>query len=176
MDIIFIIFVLAALAVGILAAESENWVFTTITIISTFAALELFFKLPIWATILANPISILLFIFMYVALGAAYTAIWRWPEALRDSARRIEDSYALYAKNCKNPSKKEFMSSAAYFSFTASANKNRLANWVLAWPLSLLWELARKPAIWVWNTAYDILGNLFERIGKRVTNNILKDK
>ena len=68
------------------------------------------------------------------------------------------------------------MASYEYRDFTASSNKASLANWVLAWPLSLTWELSRKPAIWVWETAYEVLGNLFTRIGRRVTSNILKDK
>jgi hypothetical protein len=176
MDIIFIIFLLVVLAVGIVAAESDNWLFTTATVISTFVALELFFGVAIWATIVANPLAILLFTFIYVAVGAAYTAIWRWPVALRDLAENIQSSYDMYLDGHQGHTKEDFMNSYAYSKYTASANKASLANWVLAWPLSLTWELARKPAIWVWNTTYEVLGNLFERVGKRVSANILKDK
>ena len=176
MDIIFIIFLLVVLVVGIVAAESNNWSFTTATVISTFVALELFFGVAVWATIVANPLTILLFTFIYIAVGAAYTAIWRWPVALRDRANDIQSSYDSYLANNKDHTKDDFMNSYVYAKYTASANKASLANWVLAWPLSLLWELARKPAIWVWNTTYDVLGNLFERVGKRVSANILKDK
>ena len=176
MDIIFIIFLLVVLAVGIIAAESDNWLFTTATVISTFVALELFFSVAIWATIVSNPLSILLFTFIYVAVGAAYTAIWRWPVALRDSAASIQDSYDSYLAGHQGHTKEDFMNSYAYNKYTASYNKASLANWVLAWPLSLTWELARKPAIWVWNTTYEVLGKLFERVGKRVSANILKDK
>jgi uncharacterized membrane protein len=176
MDIIFIIFLLVVLVVGIVAAESNNWSFTTATVISTFVALELFFGVAVWATIVANPLTILLFTFIYIAVGAAYTAIWRWPVALRDRANDIQSSYDSYLANNKDHTKYDFMNSYVYAKYTASANKASLANWVLAWPLSLLWELARKPAIWVWNTTYDVLGNLFERVGKRVSANILKDK
>lgn len=176
MDIIFIIFLLVVLAIGIVAAESDNWLFTTATMFSTFVALDLFFNVAVWSTIVSNPLAIILFTFIYVAIGAAYTAIWRWPVALRDMADNIQDSYDSYLKTHQGHSKEDFFNSSAYRSYSASANKGSLANWVLAWPLSLFWELARKPAIWIWNTAYDVLGKLFERIGKRVSSNILKDK
>lgn len=176
MDIILIIFLLVVLAIGIVAAESDNWLFTTATIIATFTALDLFFGVAIWSTIVSNPLAILLFTFIYVAVGAAYTAIWRWPVALRDMADHIQDSYESYLEGHQGHTKEDFMASYSYNKYTASYNKSSLANWVLAWPLSLTWELARKPAIWVWNTTYEVLGNLFERVGKRVTMGILKDK
>ena len=176
MDIIFIIFLLAALAVGIFASESDSFIFTTATILSTFVALDLLFSVPVWATIVANPITIIMFAFAYVAVGSAYTAIWRWPEHLRENSNVIKDRYASYLVKHQGHTKDDFMSSYEYRDFTASSNKSSLANWVMAWPLSLTWELARKPAIWVWETAYEVLGNLFTRIGRRVTSNILKDK
>ncbi len=86
MDIIFIIFLLAALAVGIFASESDSFIFTTATILSTFVALDLLFSVPVWATIVANPIAIIMFVFAYVAVGSAYTAIWRWPEFIRENS------------------------------------------------------------------------------------------
>lgn len=176
MDIIFIIFLLVVLVVGIVASESDNWLFTTATFITTLAALDFFFGVAIWSAIVSNPLAILLFTFIYVAVGAAYTAIWRWPVALRDLSAHIQDSYAEYMKGHQDHTKEDFMASYSYSKYTASYNKASLANWVLAWPLSLTWELARKPAIWIWNTTYDVLGKLFERVGKRVTANILKDK
>ena len=176
MDIIFIIFLLAALAVGIVASESDNFFFSTATIISTFVALDLFFSIPVWTTIVANPITIIMFAFGYVAAGSAYTAIWRWPEFLRENSEVLQKRYTSYLVKHQDHTKDDFMASYEYRDFTASSNKASLANWVLAWPLSLTWELSRKPAIWVWETAYDILGNLFTRIGRRVTSNILKDK
>jgi hypothetical protein len=176
MDVIFIIFLLAALAVGIFASESDSFIFTTATILSTFIALDLFFSVPVWATIVANPITIILFAFAYVAVGSAYTAIWRWPEFLRERREQIQSSYDSYISRHQDHTKDDFMASYDYRDFTASSNKSSLANWVMAWPLSLTWELARKPAIWVWETAYEVLGNLFTRVGRRVTSNILKDK
>lgn len=176
MDIIFIIFLLVVLVVGIVASESDNWLFTTATFITTLAALDFFFGVAIWSAIVSNPLAILLFTFIYVAVGAAYTAIWRWPVALRDLSTDIQDSYDAYMQGHQGHTKEDFMASYAYSKYTASSNKASLANWVLAWPLSLTWELARKPAIWIWNTTYEVLGNLFERVGKRVSANILKDK
>lgn len=176
MDILFIIFLLVAIGIAILAAESDSWVYTTTVFISTFAALDFVFGVPIWATILSNPLTIIMFTFIYVAVGAAYTAIWRWPVALRDKSEQIQDSYESYLKNHKEHNKKDFIDSNAYSKYTASYNKSSLANWVLAWPFSLAWELARKPAIWLWNNIYHSLGNLFEHIGKSVTNKILQDK
>jgi K+-sensing histidine kinase KdpD len=180
MDIIFIIFLLVALAVGIFASESDSFIFTTATILSTFVALDLFFSVPVWATIVANPLSIIMFVFAYAMAGSVFTTVWRWPEYLRERSSEIKYSYDAWAAKQTDSdsaaSKQQFMNSYAYREYTASYNSNKLVNWVLAWPFSLAWELARKPAIWLWDTVYDVLGNLFERVGKYVTAKILRDK
>jgi len=177
MDILLIIFLLVALAIGILAAESDNFVFTTAVIISTFAGLDLFFGWPIWASILANPFTILLFAFGYLIVGSAYTAIWRWPEFLRDNKDKIRNDFAKYIKEHVGATEEQYMNSANYtYNYSASSNKTSLANWVLAWPLSLTWELARKPAIWLWDNVYELLGTTFDRIGKSVSRKILRSK
>lgn len=174
MDIIFIIFLLVALAVGIFAAETDNFIFTTATIIATFTGLELFFAVPVWATIVANPTTLILFVFIYTAIGAAYTAIWRWPEFLKENSDNIHKQYDRYTKSNEDATLDNFLQSNVYNTYSASNRKAHLANWVLAWPLSLLWELSRKPVVWLWNNIYTILGNLFDRIAKRVTKNILE--
>jgi hypothetical protein len=176
MSILLTIFILAAISIAIFAAESDNFIFTTTTIIATFATLDVVFGVPIWATILTNPLTIIMFIFAYVIVGAIYTAIWRWPEFLRERVISIQDSYACWAKSHKDSTKQDFVNSHSYSQYTASYNSEKLANWVLAWPFSLAWELARKPTIWLWNSTYELLGNMFERVGKRVTNKILQDK
>jgi predicted membrane protein len=176
MDILFIIFLLFACGLAIVAAEADNFIFTTATMLSTFIVLDVFFAVPIWATILSNPLTIIMFVFAYTLVGAAYTAMWRWPESLQERASEIQEQYARWTKMNETLTKQDFMNSYEYSKYSASYNYDKLANWVLAWPFSLAWELARKPAIWLWNTSYEILGTLFDRIAKRVITKILKDK
>jgi hypothetical protein len=73
--------------------------------------------------------------------------------------------------NTQDNSFDAFLNSHAY-KFNASAHKERLGTWVGMWPFSMTWELARKPAIWVWNTSYKSLGELFQRISHRTARKL----
>jgi hypothetical protein len=176
MSILLTIFIIVALIIAIVAAESDNFIFTTATMLATFAALQLLFGVPVWGAIVANPLNIILFTVLYVAAGAAYTAVWRWPEFLRERSHKIKDSYESWAAKHPTLIMADFKESYDYSSYKAGNNADKLANWVLAWPFSMVWELARKPAIMLWKVTYDVLGTMFTRIGHHVTDKILQDK
>jgi hypothetical protein len=176
MTTLLIIFIVIALIVGIFASESNSATFSTAVILSFFAVLELAFDVPIWAAIVANPLTIIALLLAYLAAGAAYTMIWRWPEYIRSKMVEIKSEYSRYVKETKSADVDEFMNDRHYNKYTASRQSDYIANWVMSWPLSLAWELSRKPAIWTWKTVYSLLRNYFERIGKRTIKNVLKDK
>lgn len=177
MEILFILFLIIAIIAGIVAAESDNFFFSTGVIISFFAALEWLFAIPIWATIVTNPLTVIMLLLGYLVVGSVYTMIWRWPEYLRYKSPAIRTDFARLLRDKKVATIEEYMELHDYkHHYSASSNKDYIANWVLAWPFSMTWELSRKPAIWVWNNMYRVLANSFERIGKLVTARILKDK
>lgn len=176
MTTLLIIFIMIALIVGIFASESNSATFSTAVILSFFAVLELAFDVPIWAAIVANPLTIIALLLGYLVAGAAYTMIWRWPEYLRNKSEAIKSDYARYVRDTKRDNVDEFMNDGFYNRHTAYRQSKYIANWVMSWPLSLIWELSRKPAIWLWKTVYALLSDYFERISKRTIKNVLKDK
>jgi hypothetical protein len=173
---LFIIFISASLVVGIVASESDNAIFSTAVILGFFAALELLFSVPIWAAVSANPLTIILALLGYLVAGAVYALVWRWPEYLRNNSDVIKSDYKRYVREKGGDNVDDFLNDNYYNSYSASKNSNYIANWVMSWPLSLLWELARKPAIWIWRNAYTLLANYFEAISKKTVKNVLKNK
>jgi hypothetical protein len=176
MNIILTIFILVALVAGIIAAESGSAIFSTGVLISFFVILDIVFDVMIWSAIVTNPLTIIALLLAYLTVGAAYTAVWQWPESLRESAEAIQNIYADWKKNNQTRTRQDFMRSYEYQPYTASRNSEKLVNWIIIWPFSLFWELARKPVKFLATNVYNTLSKTFTDIGQQVTNNILKDK
>lgn len=163
----FAIFSLLILIVGIASAEYDSFVGGTATLLVGLLGADLIFGYPIFASILANPLLAVLAVALYVMVGSAYTGLWKWPDYIRSQAENIESSYGTWMSIRKeNVNFDDFLDSREYNYHRASSNKERLSAWVLMWPFSMFWELARKPAKWAFNTTYEMLGTTFERVGK----------
>jgi len=159
---------------GIFSAEMDSALMATATFVIGIITLEWGFQIGIWAMIVSNPLWAVGLVILYVASGAAYTAIWRWPEYIRKNKTEIMDRYHRWARGLdsnEDNSFDAFLDSDEY-RFNAWNHKERLGTWVGMWPFSLFWELLRKPAIWVWNTAYASLGNAFQTIGRRTARKL----
>lgn len=166
----FAFFTLAILVFGVVCAERDNFVLASATLLIGLVVAELAFAIPVWATIVAQPLAILLFVALYVAAGALYTALWRWPDWINSRAERIKGSFDDWNRNGTDKghggSFEEFSNSYAYGAYTAAENKERLSTWVMMWPWSLFWVLANRPARWIWNQSYRVLGQLFDKVGR----------
>lgn len=165
-----IVFVIA----GILSAELDSASLSAGTFVIGLIVLEWGLGIGVWALFVSNPLWIIGSIVLYVALGAAYTAFWRWPEYICEHDSELMDKFARWAHNLASNEDKSFeafMDSDEY-NYNAWQHKERLGTWVGMWPFSLSWELARKPAIWVWNTAYNSLGSTFQSAGRRAARKI----
>jgi hypothetical protein len=171
----FIVFACFFIATGIFASEIENFAIGTATFIIGLVSMQWFFDIPVWEYIVANPLNLILYLALYTIAGATYTLLWRWPEFIREHASKIESAYESFL--VKYPTilspKDEFFSSN-YYDFKASKHSKRFATWILTWPFSLGWELARKPIKYFYNAVYALLGDAVDRVGKRATNQILK--
>lgn len=166
----FLAFIGLFVVTGIAASELDSFALGTATFVVGLLGMQIFFDMPVWATISGNPLSLILFIAIFIVLGAAYTAVWRWPEFLRDHSSDITSDYRHFNAKHKG-SFDEFLQSDSY-RFTASKHKDRLATWVITWPFSLVWELSRKPIKYTYRLVYTTLGDTFERIGTRVARSI----
>ena len=173
-DFWFLLFAGIFITCEIISAEIENFSIGTATFIVGLVGLQWLFHVPVWESIVANPLSVLLYVALYTIAGSVYTLLWRWPEFIRENASKIEHEYQRFVE--KHPTlyspKDEFFSSN-YYDFKASKHTHRFATWMLTWPFSMAWELARKPAKYIFTAVYNLLGDAFEKVGRSVTNRIL---
>jgi hypothetical protein len=172
--IYIIIFLLVEAVLITAAAESGQLLYLILSIISAIAVLNWFFDVSVLSIISANILMIVPLLFAYVLVGTAYVLLWRWPEFLREHSAEIANDYESYKKNHALATLDDFMQSSYYAPYKAKTNKEYLTSWALAWPLSLLWEVAHKPTLWLWDNTYALLNTTFEKVGSRTTKNILK--
>lgn len=159
---------------GVVAAETDSALASGVTFILGLLVLNYGFNISVLSVLAANPLWIVGYIILYIGAGALYTALWRWPEYIRKNKEKILDIYSRWAAKkggAEDNSFEAFMDSSDY-RFNASQHKERLGTWVGMWPFSLFWELLRKPASWIWNTAYKSLGTLFQRIGRNTARKL----
>jgi len=172
-DFWLISFLIIFIICGVVSSESENFLAGTVTFIVGLSTLQWLFNIPVLESIVANPIIVLLYLAIYTILGSVYTLLWRWPEFLRDKSESIKEDYARYIKTNATHTKEQYFASR-YYSFSAGIYYNSIATWVLTWPFSLAWELSRKPVRYMYKLAYNILGDMFERVGRAVSSKIIK--
>jgi len=171
-DFWFIIFSIIFIIGGIFASEIENFIVGTATFLLGLASLQWLFHVPVWQSIIANPVSVLFYLVLYVILGTIYTLIWRWPEYIRDNSKHINELHARFNKHYPDSSIQYFFEST-YNEYSASNCKEEIATWIITWPFSLLWELARKPIKYISRAIYSMVSNLFDHVGRTVTSKVL---
>jgi len=163
----FAIFALVILVAGVVSAEYDSFFGGTIAFVVGLLGADIIFGYPVIASIMSNPLIILVALVLYVFAGSVYAGFWKWPDYIRSKEINIEHTFHSYRQTLPDATFDDFIESEEYTSrFGASRNKQRLSAWVLMWPFSLFWELLRKPAIWVFNTSYAMLGDMFESVGK----------
>lgn len=169
-------FVLLMFALGIVASERDSFFLGTVTIIAGLVGLDLLFAVPVWDSIKANPMMGLIYVIAYVVIGSLYTGMWRWPDYIKSHAGSIKISFGdwsiIQRKHGGDTDHESFLNSSSYH-YSARKNKQRLAAWVLMWPFSLTWALSHRPAMWLFEQVYAILGEVFENVSKRTARKIL---
>ncbi len=128
----FLTFIGFIFLLGILSSELDNFVLGVATFILALAGAQFLFDMPVWSTIVDNPFSLVLFLFIFNSAGALYTAFWMWPEFLRENSQSIMEGFK-YAKESHNSSVKTFDEylDSPYYKFKASRHKERLATWII---------------------------------------------
>jgi hypothetical protein len=162
-------------AAGILSAEMDSALLSVATFVIGLLTLQFGFEIAVWSAFVANPLLAVGAVIIYVALGAVYTAVWKWPDYIRKNKERIMSSYNDWARkknqNNADNSFEAFLDSDSY-EYSASDHKERLATWTGMWPFSFVWDVSRRPAIWLWEVVYTSLGEAFQRISKRTARKI----
>lgn len=168
----FLVFIGFIFIVGVIASEIDNFALGTATFVVALIGAQTLFDVPVWATISDNPLSLVLFLAAFIVVGAIYTAVWRWPEFIRDNSKTINADYVYCNKNKTDKVSFDEYLNSSYYSFTASKHKDRLATWIITWPFSMVWELSRKPIKYTYKLVYSVVGAAFENIGTSVARRI----
>lgn len=159
---------------GIMAAELDSAFISVATFVFGLLTVQYGFGLNLWAIFLANPLMIIIAVFLYLIAGALYTAFWRWPEFIRNSKDDIMEKYMMWSHELDTNADNSFDAylDSQDYSYNVSQHKERLGTWVGLWPFSFAWEISRKPAIWLWNVSYYSLGSMLQKIGRNTARKL----
>lgn len=178
-SMMFVVFLIAFIAIAIFVSELDNFFAGAVTLIAGFAIMDWWFAIPVWATLLANPMMLVASIAVYVAIGSTVTRLWSWPNFIEEHAEGIRRSYENWsmdrARSKQSTDFEEYLNSDSY-GYPAWRHKNKLSSWVLMWPFVVAWDASHRPFIWVYNQVHDLLGEMFERDSKRIARKIMKQK
>lgn len=167
---------------GAFTATFGSMFWSLVVLITGSVVFEVLLGLSVWALIAANPLMGIAIVAIYIGIGAAYTGLWRWPAYLRKYSEHVKAAFNQWCDQhkkqlgdkTKEQAFEDFLDSSAYRIWHPSNNKERLSTWVLMWPFAMGWELSHKPLIWVFDTVYATLGEMFVAIGKQTARKNIK--
>lgn len=172
----FFVFMIFIIGLGIVAESFDSLLGATITFIITLMGLQFLFGIPVWASIAANPLVLVLVLAMYIATGLCYAIIYKYPHFLKNNEDDIKREWNKFSNQTEPATKEDFMNSSYYIRYTPSQNADRITAWVVLWPWGLLWDLISKPTTWLYNNIYSLAGKLLDSVGKKFLDRILKNK
>lgn len=182
------------------ASESDSFFLGTAVILIGAVIAQFVFSIPVWATIVANPLMLIVYLAVYVAAGALYAGMWRLPGYIRKHSDVIQRDYTSWKDTKTRDQERSWRNTirdkvtgpeedpkpvdvsfdtflnSDHYRFSVRKNKDRVASWVLLWPAGVTWELMHKPFIWMWESVYYGLGDVFERINRDSARKILEEK
>lgn len=178
----FALFIIIFAVCGTFTATIGNMFWSLVVLAAGACILEFIIGISVLSILIANPLLVIAVLAIYIGIGAAYTGLWRWPSHLRKQSSTIKYAFEEWArprgKELQGKTKEEsfeiFLDSANYSSWHPSRNKERLSTWVLMWPFAMGWELSHKPLIWIFETVYYTLGDMFVAIGKNTARKNVK--
>lgn len=163
-----IIALIVIAVLGIASVEWDNWFGAVVTLIGTAAAVQWWFQVPVWATVVANPLLILSAIVVYVAIGLSYSTMIRFPRWIRSRTPQIASAWLDYVKmNPDDHSEEAFRESYRFRDFTAAYNGDLIASWAIMWPWGLAWDLVNRPIRFVYRNVYRAFEGVLANIERR---------
>jgi len=173
----FFCFVIFILGLGIISAEMDSFLGACMTIALMALGAELLFSIPMLATIVANPLWIVLYILVYFVIGSAYGIFYRYPNWLKDRSESIGDQWLRYKYECdgkgKVASPSDFRTHKYYDMFRPKNNVDVITTWIVLWPWALFWDLCHKPVRWFYNIVYTSIGKMLDTVGNNTTDTII---
>jgi K+-sensing histidine kinase KdpD len=168
------------------ASNEDSFILGIVVFVIGWAIAEFAFSIPIFATILANPLMLIVYMIIYAAAGLLYATMWKMPTYINKNKSRIQSEYNYWKESQIRASRdkkdetadvsfESFLKSSSY-SFSVKNHKDEVASWVLLWPAAVMWELSHKPFIWVWKQVYNKFGAILEDINRNAAHKILEEK
>ena len=162
------IIVIAAIVItGIVACELDSFVGGGLTFLGVLAAAQLWFAIPVWATITATPVVAVLALAAYVAVGLAYAVAVRFPRFLASRQDQIHSAWLDYSRNNPGDTVEDFRQSYRFSPYTAAANDSRIVSWAMLWPWGLAWDAANRPVRWMYQALARLCAGLLARAERR---------
>lgn len=168
------IIIAAIVITGIVACELDSFVGGATTFVALLAAAQLWFAIPVWATVTATPVVAVLALAAYVAVGLAYAVIIRFPRFLAARQDQIHSEWAEHIRNNPNDTEEDFRQSYRFRPYTAAANDSRIVSWAMLWPWGLAWDAANRPVRWMYQALARLCAGLLARAERRAIVKSLK--
>lgn len=162
-----------ALAFFILVAtvEHEQGVASIVVLAIAVLVLELTGATALAAWVVANPVAVVGYAFLYFIAGGAWSLL-KWWLFVRRQADRIKEKFDLWVKHNPDQPKSEFYASS-YNPANLGENKDRIMLWMMWWVPSLFWAIASDLIIGIWNRVYDLMAGGFRAIMQRIVGNVI---
>ena len=161
------IIIAAIVITGIVACELDSFVGGSVTFLGVLAAAQLWFAIPVWATITAAPVVAVLALIAYVAVGLVYAVAIRFPRFLASRQDQIHSAWAEHIRNNPNDTEEDFRQSYRFRPYTAAANDSRIVSWAMLWPWGLAWDAANRPVRFIYRQLAHMCAGLLARAERR---------
>lgn len=157
---------IAAFIIVAVGTYFENLIFSVVSFVGFTVFLNYLSDFKLAAALAAHVSLIIPLIIAFLAIGVAYTLLWRWPSYIRECAPAISDKFEQAYKERTPENFDKFLNSRDYiYWFGPGNNKERLATWVFFWPFAMLTELSYKPFRFVWELIYNNIVKALVTIG-----------
>ena len=164
----------------IFSSKTESFFMGVASLIIGVSAFNYIFAIPVITSIVTNPILSIVAVLVFLSVGALYAGLFQVKEFVKKNSKYIVSDYndwkssqIRYNKDA-NVAYDVFLKSTSY-NYSIRKNKDRVASWVLLWPLSVTWKLINNPVVWLIDTVYYGLGHILENINRDEAKNVLSN-
>lgn len=171
----FFVFVVFVLGLGIVSNEFDSFFGGAVTLVVLAAGAQAF-DVPVWQSIVANPLLVIVGLLVYTAIGIIYAVYIRYANFLHKRADDIKSSWKRFQQNNPKTTHDDFRRSSEYKQYTPAYNATKIMSWCMMWPWGVLWDLSHKPVRWIYNNMYSVTSHLLERVSNRISDKILNEK
>lgn len=160
------------IVLGIWAHESDAPEGGIIGFILFILGLQFLFSVPVWQSIVANPLWVVLLLVGYAAIGFVYGIFWKWRRYCRDNAESAVKRFNMISNN--GDKFEDNIDDTYYNELHPANNKKRIIGWIVQWPFGLLWTLINDPIKWLAEEIYRISAETLKSISDKALKRVIK--